>query len=327
MTQQSPYFVLAFYHFLSLPDPHAEVAAHKQFFEGRDVTSRIYISENGINGQMSASRADAQAYMDWMHSRTEFKDVHFKIHEYHEQAFPRCTVKYRKQLVAVDEVVDLEKRGEHVSPEKWQQMLEEETEYVLIDVRNDYEWKVGHFEGAELPPCETFRDFKQYAHDLKEKVDPQKTPIMMYCTGGIRCELYSSILLEQGFDKVYQLQGGVINYGLKQGSKHWLGKLFVFDDRLTVPISQEETKVIGICHYCQKPNDTYVNCANMDCNALFLCCPDCLKQHSGCCKDECKEAPRLRPYHEATTHKPFRKKYNYPNIKKEKNKEPGDKMS
>lgn len=317
MTEQLPYLVLAYYHFLTIQDPQNEVLLHKQFFEGKDVTSRIYISENGINGQMSAARNDAHAYMEWMHSRPEFKDVHFKLHEYHEQAFPRCTVKYRKQLVAVDEVVDLNKRGEHVSPEKWKQMLDDKENYVLLDVRNDYEWKVGHFEGAELPPCETFRDFKQYAEDLKEKVNPEKTPVMMYCTGGIRCELYSSILLEQGFDKVYQLQGGVINYGLKQGSQHWLGKLFVFDDRLTVPISSEETKVIGTCHHCQKPTESYINCANMDCNALFLCCPECLKEHVGCCKKECQTAERLRPYHEATTHKPFRKWYHYPQIKKD----------
>ena len=309
--QQLPYLVLAYYHFISLPDPNAEVSTHKDFFEGRDVTSRIYISENGINGQMSASRTDAQSYMDWMHSRSEFKDVHFKLHEHHEHAFPRCTVKYRKQLVAVDEEVDLEKRGEHLSPEQWKHMLEEKDDHILIDVRNDYEWKIGHFEGAELPPCETFREFKQYADNLKENVDPKKTPVMMYCTGGIRCELYSSILVERGFEKVYQLNGGIINYGLKEGSKHWLGKLFVFDDRLAVPISPEETKTIGICHHCQKPNDSYLNCANMDCNTLFLCCPDCLKQHAGCCQDACKNAERVRPYHEASAHKPFRKKHHY----------------
>jgi UPF0176 protein len=316
MTESLPYFAIAFYHFLPLADPQAEVKAHKAFFEGRDVKSRIYISEKGINGQMSALIKDAHAYMDWMHSRPEFKDVHFKLHELREHAFPRCTVKYRKQLVAVDEVVDLDKRGEHMPPEKWQEMLEKKEDCVLLDVRNDYEWKVGHFEGAELPPCETFREFSQYADDLKAKVDPKTTPIMMYCTGGIRCELYSSILLEKGFDKVYQLQGGVINYGLKQGSKHWLGKLFVFDDRLAIPISKEKTKVIGQCHHCQQPNDTYVNCANMDCNILFLCCAECLKKHVGCCKESCQHAERLRPYQEATTHKPFRKWFHYPNIQK-----------
>ncbi|MBS4170196.1 MULTISPECIES: rhodanese-related sulfurtransferase [unclassified Neochlamydia] len=314
MSHSLPYLVLAYYHFPHLPDPHAEVTAHKKFFEGRDVTCRIYISENGINGQMSASREDGQAYMDWMHARPEFKDMHFKLHEYHEHAFPRCTVKYRKQLVAVDERIDLSKRGEHVSPQRWKEMLEKKDDHILIDVRNDYEWKVGHFEGAELPPCETFKDFKHYVEDLKEKIDPQKTPVMMYCTGGIRCELYSSILIKQGFDKVYQLEGGIINYGLQEGSDYWLGKLFVFDDRLTVPISKEETKTIATCHHCNQPCDTYLNCANMDCNDLFICCNECSKKYLGCCQEQCQQAERVRPFQEDRPHKPFRKKHKYINI-------------
>ena len=311
MKEEKPYLVLAYYHFLNLEDPLKEIDLHKEFFKDKDVTSRIYISENGINGQMSAARKDAILYIDWMHAREEFKNVHFKIHEHHEQAFPRCTVKYRKKLVAIDEEVDLSNVGDHVSPKEWKEMLEKDDGHILIDVRNDYEWKVGHFEGAQLPPCETFREFKQYADDLKTKVDVNKTPVMMYCTGGIRCELYSSILKDRGFDKVYQLNGGVINYGLEEGSKHWLGKLFVFDDRLTVPISDEETKVIGKCHHCKEPAETYINCSNIDCNTLFIGCPTCVKKYIGCCQESCTCAPRMRPFHAETVHKPFKKKHHY----------------
>lgn len=316
MSHHSPYLVLAYYHFVDLPDPHGEVRRHKEFFKNRDVTCRIYLSEKGINGQMSAAYRDAHDYIEWMHSRPEFKDVEFKLHDHHEQAFPKLTVKYRKQLVAFDKDVDLNNRGVHVSPEKWKEMLESGEDRVLIDVRNDYEWKLGHFKGADLPPCETFRDFDQYAEDLKQKVDPKKTPVMMYCTGGIRCELYSSILKDRGFDNVYQLDGGIINYGLKEGSSHWLGKLFVFDDRLSVPISEEEeAPVIGKCHHCGTDSESYYNCANMDCNTLFLCCPECLEKFAGCCKEECCTAERVRPYHEQDAHKPFRKWYKYFNEK------------
>jgi UPF0176 protein len=177
-----------------------------------------------------------------------------------------------------------------------------------LDVRNEYEWKVGRFEGAELPPCDTFREFAAYADALKEKSNPKDTPVMMYCTGGIRCELYSAVLKERGFEHVYQLDGGVIGYGLEEGNSHWQGKLFVFDDRLTVPINEEgETPVIGTCHHCKAPNETYYNCANTDCNNLFLCCKSCAIEHSGCCCTECKEAPRRRPFQAETAHKPFRK--------------------
>lgn len=311
MSQIPPYLVLAYYEFVPIANPHEEVALHKAFFEGKDVTCRIYISEQGINGQMCAARQDAQKYMEWMHSRTEFKNIHFKLSPWHEQAFPRTTVKYRKHLVAIDEQFDLSNKGDHVSPKQWKEMLEKEEERVLLDVRNDYEWKVGHFEGAELPPCETFREFASYAEQLKQKVNPEKTPVMMYCTGGIRCELYSSILKEKGFDKVYQLHGGIINYGLEEGVDHWKGKLFVFDDRLVVPVSEEPTEVVGTCHFCSTSIDNYFNCANMNCNELFLCCPDCLQKFSGCCCEECKNADRVRPYHHQNPHKPFRRGHHY----------------
>lgn len=311
MSQESPFFVLAYYHFTSIPNPHQEVLAHKDFFSGRNITSRIYISEQGINGQMSGAREDAEAYMNWLHANPLFESMPFKIHPHHENVFPRQTVKYRKQLVGLDEEVDMELTGEHVSPQRWKELLEDEQKPLLLDVRNEYEWKVGRFEGAECPPCDTFREFKAYAESLKEQVDPQKTPIMMYCTGGIRCELYSSLLKKEGFKDIYQLDGGVINYGLKQGSDHWLGKLFVFDDRLTVPISEQPTPVIGQCHHCQTPIESYYNCANMDCNHLYLCCPACLKEFAGCCSATCQKAPRVRPYHQQDAHKPFRKWYHY----------------
>jgi UPF0176 protein len=311
MTTSLPYFILAYYHFIAIDSPDEEVARHKAFFEGKDATSRIYISHKGINGQMSAAKEDAQAYIAWMHSRPEFKEVVFKIDEYHEHVFPRLTIKFRSNLVGFDKDINLTQRGEHVDPLLWKEMLEKEDGHLLLDVRNDYEWKIGHFENAELPPCETFREFDSYAEQLKETKDPKKTPVMMYCTGGIRCELYSAILKEKGFEKVYQLEGGVINYGKNAGSSHWLGKLFVFDDRLAVPISDEKAPVIGKCDLCESPSDNYYNCANMDCNQLFLCCPDCLKQFQGCCQENCQTSPRLRPYHYKDAHKPFRRKHTY----------------
>lgn len=311
MSEQNNYLVLAYYHFSPVQDPAAEVITHKKFFRERDVTSRIYISEQGINGQMCAKESDAHEYMEWMHSRSQFEDLPFKVHSYHEHVFPRQTVKYRRQLVAFDKEIDLKTRGDHVSPEKWRTMMENDDGHILLDVRNDYEWQLGHFEGAELPPCESFRDFDSYAEKLKENKDPKTTPVLMYCTGGIRCELYSAVLKARGFQKVYQLEGGVIGYGLNQGSQHWLGKLFVFDDRLSVPISKEDTPVIGKCHHCKAPIENYYNCANMDCNKLFLCCHDCLQQFSGCCHDECRQAPRIRPYHHLDPHKPFRKWHHY----------------
>ncbi len=300
------YRVLAYYSVDGLEDPHAEVVRHQEFFKTRDFKGRIYISEQGINGQASASKEHAEEYMEWMQADPRFARMPFKVHEVKEHAFPKMTVKYRKQLVAIDCEVDFSKRGEAVSPERWKQMLEERNgQTIVLDVRNDYEWKIGHFEGSELPKLETFREFPEYAKKLKEERDPKDTVVMMYCTGGIRCEFYSALMKNEGFENVYQLEGGVIQYGLEKGSEHWKGKLFVFDDRLVVPLGEEAAAPISACAHCATPNDVYYNCANMDCNELFLCCPDCLKKHQGCCCTECLQEDRIRPYQE--TAKPFRK--------------------
>ncbi len=300
------YHIIAFYYFGPIENPKREVKEHKRFFEERDIMSRIYINEKGINAQMSASPDAGKEYIDWINSK--YPDIHFKIDEWHDHVFPKKAIKYREKLVGYDREIDCDQQGQHLSPMEWRENLESDEEKVLIDVRNDYEWKLGRFEGAELPDCKTFKDFEEYAIDLKKRVDPAGTKVMMYCTGGIRCELYSSVMKEHGFESVFQLDGGVINYGHQEGGKHWLGKLFVFDDRMAVPISKEETEVIGRCYHCDAPADEYYNCANMECNYLFLSCRDCLERLSGCCKEECKCGDHVRPHQ---TGKPFRKWYNY----------------
>lgn len=300
------YKVLAYYSITKVEDPKALVKKHKEFFKSRDFKGRIYISEQGINGQASGRADHADEYMAWLAGDTRFEKMPFKVHLSNEHAFEKMTVKYREELVAVRRPVDFSNVGEHVSPEKWKEMLEERNgDTIVIDVRNDYESKIGHFEGAEKPQLETFREFPEYTKKLKETRDPKKTKVMMYCTGGIRCEFFSALMKEEGFENVYQLDGGVINYGLEKGCPHWKGKLFVFDDRLTVPISGQEQEPISECKHCGCPNDTYVNCANMDCNELFLTCPSCLEEHKGCCSEACEKAPRVRQYQK--NGKPFRK--------------------
>ena len=243
------YEVLAYYHIGPIDDPHAEVARHKEFFQNRDFRGRIYISEQGINGQASGAREAAAEFRAWLQGDPRFSGLDVKVHPAHEHAFPKMTVKYRRQLVAIDCEVDFSETGERVSPREWKKMLEERDEDTL--------------------------------------------------------EFYSAVLKKEGFEKVYQLEGGVIGYGLKEGSDHWKGKLFVFDDRLVVPISEEKADPIAACKSCQSACDVYYNCANMDCNALFLCCPACLEKQRGCCSSSCIEEGRVRPYQESA--KPFRK--------------------
>lgn len=304
------YSVLAFYAFLPVKEPHALIRELRTYLAEKEATARIYISEEGINAQMSIVSHQAKEFIDWFHEIPGFEKTPIKIHDWHEQAFPRLIIKYRKKLVATDEPIDMAKAGgEHISPARWSAMLKNENNLVL-DIRNGYEWDVGHFKNSERPPCHTFRDFERYAVKLQKEHPPEK-PVMMCCTGGIRCELFSILLKEKGFKHVYQLDGGIINYGLKEGSKYWQGKLFVFDDRMTVPVSDEPHEVVGKCYHCQEPAEDYYNCASMDCNFLFLCCPKCLETYSGCCQGSCQESSRKRPLDQQQPHKPFRRWYHY----------------
>ncbi|MGE3954711.1 MAG: rhodanese-related sulfurtransferase [Parachlamydiales bacterium] len=303
------YWVLAYYHFAPVEDPALEVARHHAFFFGRGMTGRIYLSKEGINGGVSGPIESCKTYMEWLRSDSRFSRIEFKIHSHHENAFPRMTVKRREQLVALDQKVDRQKGGSYVSPKEWREMLES-GEALLLDVRNDFEWDVGHFEGAERPPCRTFREAPAWARSLKQKHDPKTTKVMMCCTGGIRCELFSALMKEEGFEEVYQLQGGILKYAEEEGGKHWKGKLFVFDDRLAVDINPDDGEGVGRCHRCQTPTDHPYNCANMDCNALFLSCKGCLEVLKGCCCKGCSEGPRVRPLSHQTA-KPFRRWHHY----------------
>jgi UPF0176 protein len=308
MGNQPPFFAIAYYHFVELDNPEQEVERYKNFFNGRDIKGRIYFSKDGVNAQISATRDASKEFLSWLREDPRFQDADVKLQACGEHAFYKMTVKARKQLVAFDTDVDLDERGEHLSPEAWKEKMEQkDPNTVVVDVRNRYESEVGHFEGAILPDCQTFREFPQFAEDLKEKVDPEKGTVMMYCTGGIRCEYYSSFLKKKGFKQVFQLHGGVIQYGLKEGSKNWKGKLFVFDDRLVVPIAEEKNETVGSCKLCQTEEDTYYNCANMDCNELFVACPGCLEKHKGCCSEGCMHSPRVRAYDRSEHPKPFRK--------------------
>ena len=302
------YYALAYYYLTRVDNPHQEIALHKEFFKQLDVACRIYISEQGINGQFSGYQPHAEQYMAWLKQRPGFSNIKFKIHHIKENIFPRVTVKYRKELVALGHQVDLSKQGKHISPQEWHAKLEE-NQCLILDVRNNYEWKIGHFENAILPDIQTFREFPDYAERLSQEYNPETTPVMMYCTGGIRCELYSSLLIEQGVKEVYQLDGGVIAYGQAVGTGKWLGKLFVFDDRLAVPIDATDPDVspIATCLHCSRGCDTYYNCANTDCNHLFICCHECISLNAGCCSQECAQAPRVRTFSSSRGNKPFRR--------------------
>lgn len=311
---EKPFIMLAFYGFAPIEEPHALVKLYKTFFKSIGGKGRVYISSEGINGQMSIHKKSLKAALAFIQSAAGFEEMPIKRHAYKEHGFEKLIIKYREQIVALDKKVDMSQTGVHMSPQEWKESLESDEDILLLDVRNDYEWEIGHFKGAKRPPCKTFREFPAYAKKLKQEHGTKKK-VLMSCTGGIRCEPFSALMREEGFDEVYQLDGGVINYGNTVGSDHWEGRLFVFDDRMAVPIAENEDPApISTCAFCETKTDTYYNCANMDCNALFLSCKGCYETMKGTCSKGCQVASRLREPQKSNL--PFRKWYKYLRSKK-----------
>ncbi|KAI4986986.1 hypothetical protein ZWY2020_019616 [Hordeum vulgare] len=334
---ESEFVVVTFYKLVPVEDPRADVAAHLHFLQGRDIDihGRIYMNEQGINAQYSGPRKDAMAYADWLRRDPRFSDILVQISPaLSGHAFPRLKLRYKQSLVQLEggtchlPLVEPSMRASPLTPSEWKAKLEarkrleieaagdvsEHRKLLLLDVRNDYEWDIGHFEGAKRPNVDCFRstsfglsEQEMDSTDPLHGVDKENTDILMYCTGGIRCDVYSTILREKGFGNLYTLKGGVSNYLKSEGSAEWVGNLFVFDDRLSLPPAKfaEEgggaddgsSRWLGRCYLCGSEVEElrHRNCASIDCNRLYLCCGGCLEELRGCCCSECISAPRLRP--------------------------------
>jgi UPF0176 protein len=203
-------------------------------------------------------------------------------------------IKVKNKIVAdgiQDKTFDVTKIGTHLKAEEYNDLLNSK-DVVVVDMRNHYESEVGHFEYAILPDVDTFREQLPFVANML--ADKKDQPIVMYCTGGIRCEKASAYMLHKGFKEVYQLEGGIIEYARQVKAKglenKFHGKNFVFDERLSESISNE---VIAKCHQCGEPFDVHTNCANVACNLLFIQCPSCKEKYNNCCSDECKTIAAL----------------------------------
>jgi len=174
-------------------------------------------------------------------------------------------------------------------------------------VRNNYEAKIGHFDRALRPDIENFYEFEQWLNGAG--LDPDKK-VLMYCTGGIRCEKFSVLMEKKGFKEVYQLHGGILNYKKEEGGAHFKGRCFVFDDRLSVSMNEKD-EVISFCEITGVPCDRYLNCANPDCNKLFICSEEGARKYEGCCSSECHHTERRRPFDPQNIYEPTRKWHTY----------------
>ena len=265
-----------------------------------DVLGRIYVASEGINAQLSVPSENFNAFKEHLDSISFLNGVRLNIAiEQDNKSFLKLKVKVRNKILAdglSDDTFDVTNKGVHLNAQRFNKLVDD-PDTILVDMRNHYESEIGHFKNAITPDVDTFRDsldiIEEQLSDFKEEKN-----LVMYCTGGIRCEKASAYYKHKGFKNVFQLEGGIIEYTRQvrdqQLENKFIGKNFVFDDRRAERISDD---IISKCHQCGQPCDTHVNCANEACHLLFIQCEACAEKMNTCCCDHCKETAAL-PYEE-----------------------------
>ncbi|WP_044401488.1 rhodanese-related sulfurtransferase [Lacinutrix sp. Hel_I_90] len=287
---------LSFYQYAKIGNP--QILRDHLFltWNALDVLGRIYVATEGINAQLSLPADRFNAFKTHLDSIAFLKDIRLNIAvEQDNLSFLKLKVKVRDKIVAdglEDNTFDVTNKGVHVAAETFNALIEDE-KTVLVDMRNHYESEIGHFKNAITPDVDTFRESLDIIED-DLKAHKEDRNLVMYCTGGIRCEKASAYFKHKGFKNVYQLEGGIIEYTRQVNENSlenkFIGKNFVFDDRRAEKISDD---VIANCHQCGTPCDTHVNCANDACHLLFIQCEACKTELDNCCSTGCKEIKAL----------------------------------
>ncbi|HVI43813.1 MAG TPA: rhodanese-related sulfurtransferase [Chitinophaga sp.] len=296
---------ISFYQYAKIEDPQAFRDQLYEAFFKLEVFGRIYVAHEGINAQISVPEHHYETFRERLYAVPFLNGIRLNIAVDDDgKSFFVLKIKVREKIVAdgiTDPAFDMANRGKYVDAQAFNE-LTEDPETVVVDMRNHYEYEVGHFEGAIEVPSDTFRDQLPMAVDmLKDKKDKN---IIMYCTGGIRCEKASAYMLHNGFKNVFHLEGGIIEYTNKAKQQglpvKFKGKNFVFDERLGERISED---IISQCHQCGAPCDTHTNCLNEGCHLLFIQCEACKQQYDGCCSEACQTVNALPEEEKATLRK------------------------
>ncbi|MBN9481992.1 MAG: hypothetical protein BGO70_15575 [Bacteroidetes bacterium 43-93] len=296
LAETEPRTTVSFYKYFNIAEPQQFRDDLYIAFEKLKVFGRIYIAAEGINGQVSVPESNYEAFRDALYqSAPELNGIRMNIAVDDDgKSFWVLRMKVRPKIVADgidDPNFDPAKTGVYLKAADYNE-LSKKPDTIIIDMRNHYEYEVGHFKNAIEVPSDTFRDQLPMAADmLKEHKDKN---IIMYCTGGIRCEKASAYMLHNGFKNVFHVEGGIIEYTRKAKEQglpvEFIGKNFVFDERLGERITND---IIAQCHTCGKPCDTHTNCKNDGCHLLFIQCEECASALEGCCSEGCKEEKNL----------------------------------
>jgi len=283
---------LSFYKYASIKNPAKLRDDFFIFLNSIDVLGRVYIANEGINAQLSLPKKNLNIFSNYLMKIYFLEDLHINVALQHNlKSFLKLKIKVKNKIVADglnDESFDVTKKGKHLNAKEFNKYMKHKNSIVL-DMRNHYESEIGHFKEAICPDVDTFRDSLSIIERevLKNKKNKK---LLMYCTGGIRCEKASAYFKYKGFQNVYQLEGGIIEY-VKQVKKqglenNFIGKNFVFDNRMAEEAGKQ---IIANCHQCGTPFDIHTNCANDACHLLFIQCNDCKEIMENCCSYECRE--------------------------------------
>ena len=286
-----PRLTLSFYRYQPIEDPDTFRDQLYRRWVSLGVLGRIYVATEGINAQISVPEASFEEFRSDLYSLPGMDGLRLNLAiEDNGKSFYKLKIKVRPKIVADgldDSAFDPSRRGSYLDAEGVNEMIKKE-DALVVDMRNHYESEVGHFEGAICPDVETFREALPLVEEMLE--DKKDKDIVLYCTGGIRCEKASAYYRHRGFEKVYMVEGGIIEYARQCADKglpnKFIGKNFVFDERMGESISGD---VIAQCHQCGAPCDVHVNCANDACHLLFIQCSECAEKYSGCCSEQCSE--------------------------------------
>ncbi len=309
MGANEPRTTISFYKYHHINDPKSFRDNLFVTFTNLKVLGRIYVAAEGINAQFSIPDERLEALKNEIENIEFLKGIRLNLAvDDNGKSFFKLAIKVKNKIVAdgiSDKSFDVTRIGKHLKAEEYNQ-LTDSNEVIVVDMRNHYESEVGHFENAILPDVDTFREQLPYVASLLQ--DKKDKAIVMYCTGGIRCEKASAYMMHNGFKEVYQLEGGIIEYARQVKAKglpnKFHGKNFVFDERLSENISEE---IIAKCHQCGTSFDVHTNCANVACNLLFIQCKACKDKYNNCCSEECQSIAALS----ADDQKSLRKGKNY----------------
>lgn len=291
----TPRTTLSFYRYHQIGDVEAFRSEFYKKLDEVGVLGRIYVADEGVNGQISVPTENLDQLKEVLDSIDFLKNLRLNIAiEDDGKSFFKLAIKIRDKIVADglnDDTFDVTARGTHLNAERFNEITDQDNT-VIIDMRNHYESEVGHFKGAITPDVVTFRESLPIVEEILKP--HQDKNIVMYCTGGIRCEKASAYFKHRGFENVYQLDGGIIEYTRQVQNKglenKFIGKNFVFDERMGERITED---VIAHCHQCGEPCDVHINCANDACHILFIQCPSCAEKYNGCCSEDCAEYLQL----------------------------------